>query len=39
MEKEQKGMEVAELQTRLSVEEKRDEERVKDVFVLKQKLN
>ena len=39
MEKEQRGMEVAELQTRLSVEEQRDEERVKEVFVLKQKLN
>lgn len=37
-EKEQKGREVAELQTRLSLEEQREEERGKEVFTLKQKL-
>lgn len=37
-EKEQKEREVAELQTRLSLEEQRDEERGKEVFTLKQKL-
>lgn len=37
-EKEQKEREVAELQTRLSLEEQRDEERGKEVFALKQKL-
>ncbi len=37
-EKEQKGREVAELQTRLSLEEQREEERAKEVFTLKQKL-
>lgn len=37
-EKEQKGREVAELQARLSVEEQREEDRVKEVFTLKQKL-
>lgn len=38
MEKEQKGKEVAELQTRLSVTEQREEERGREVFTLKQKL-
>lgn len=37
-EKEQKGREVAEMQTRLSLEEQREEERGKEVFTLKQKL-
>lgn len=37
-EKEQKGKEVAELQTRLALEEQREEERGKEVFCLKQKL-
>lgn len=37
-EKEQKGREVAELQTRLALEEQRDEERGKEAFGLKQKL-
>lgn len=31
-------MEVAELQTRLSLEEQREEERLKEVFTFKQKL-
>lgn len=39
VEKEQKGKEVAELQTRLSLEEQREEERGKDIFTLKQKLS
>lgn len=38
MEKEQKGQEVAELQTRLALEEQREEEKGKEAFVLKQKL-
>ena len=37
-EKEQKGREVAELQTRLSLEEQREEERGRDIFSLKQRL-
>lgn len=37
-EKEQKGKEVAELQTRLSLEEQREEERGREIFSLKQKL-
>lgn len=37
-EKEQKGREVAELQTRLSLEEQREEERGRAMFSLKQKL-
>lgn len=37
-EKEQKGREVAELQTRLALEEQRDEQRGKEAFALKQKL-
>lgn len=37
-EKEQKGREVAELQTRLSLEEQREEERGREIFSLKQKL-
>lgn len=38
MEKEQKEREVAELQTRLSLEEQREEEKGKEAFTLKQKL-
>lgn len=38
VEKEQKGREVAELQTRLALEEQREEERGKEAFTLKQKL-
>lgn len=37
-EKDQKGRDVAELQTRLSLEEQREEERGKEVFTLKHKL-
>lgn len=37
-EKEQRSREVAELQTRLSLEEQREEERMKEVFIHKQKL-
>lgn len=37
-EKEQKGREVAELQTRLALEEQREEEKGKEAFALKQKL-
>ena len=37
-EKEQKGREVAELQTRLSLEEQREEEKGREVFSLKQRL-
>lgn len=37
-EKEQRSREVAELQTRLSLEEQREEERMKEVFIFKQKL-
>lgn len=38
MEKEQRGREVAELQTRLALEEQREEEKGKEAFALKQKL-
>lgn len=38
MEKEQKAREVAELQTRLALEEQREEEKGKEAFALKQKL-
>lgn len=38
VEKEQKGREVADLQTRLSLEEQREEEKGREVFTLKQKL-
>lgn len=38
MEKEQKEREVAELQTRLALEEQREEEKGKEAFTLKQKL-
>lgn len=38
MEKEQKGQEVAELQTRLALEEQREEEKGREAFALKQKL-
>lgn len=37
-EREQTGKQVAELQTRLSVEDQRDEERAKELISLKQKL-
>jgi len=37
-EKEHRGREVAELQTRLSLEEQREEEKGKEVFTLRQKL-
>lgn len=37
-EKEQKGREVAELQTRLLLEEQREEEKGREVFSLKQRL-
>lgn len=37
-EKEQKGREVAELQTRLLLEEQREEEKGKELFTLKHKL-
>lgn len=37
-EKEQRSREVAELQTRLTLEEQREEERMKEAFILKQKL-
>lgn len=37
-EREQRSREVAELQTRLSVEEQREEERTRDLFSLKQRL-
>lgn len=38
MEKEQKGQEVAELQSRLALEEQREEEKNKGAFALKQRL-
>lgn len=38
-EKEQKGREVAELQTRLLLEEQREEEKGKELFAVKHKLN
>lgn len=37
-EREQRSREVAELQTRLSVEEQREEERARELFSFKQKL-
>lgn len=37
-EREQMGKQVAELQTRLSAEDQRDEERAKELIALKQKL-
>lgn len=39
VEREQKAREVAELQTRLSLEEQKDEERGKELFLIKQKLS
>lgn len=38
VEREQKAREVAELQTRLSLEEQKEEERGKELFSIKQKL-